>query len=340
MVKFRGAGPQRDEPDAPVGEFGELGLGGDLAVEDQQVRVVAGDGVPVVGEGEDFVVLGGLGQVGVGVEQGVALSVFGEERQNASGALGSARYVVLFQRRVLSPVHDGVEVQVDGVAGGEPGGEGGLVQGGEERGLFGVGESVGVGGQRGGFGQRGEAGEQRRTGVGGEFLDVGDPAGAGELERQQRQHRTQRRDDGGAGIAGGPDQTGQVQGDQVRDGQQQPGELGVDVPGPLGEVHDAGPWLGLTPRQATLGVGAGPQPWEAFLGEHFSDPGPVQLGALGGEYLGDLMGPTGRVRRSSMIRPRAASLAGALFGPGLVSVKKSRRPAWKYPVIDGTLAAV
>ena len=54
--EFGGAGPQGDEPDAAVGEFGELGLGGDLGVEDQQFRVVAGDGVPVVGEGEDFVV--------------------------------------------------------------------------------------------------------------------------------------------------------------------------------------------------------------------------------------------------------------------------------------------
>jgi len=57
-------------------------LGGDLAVEDQQFRVVAGHGVPVVGEGDDLVVLGGFGQIGVGVEQGVAVGVFGEERQD------------------------------------------------------------------------------------------------------------------------------------------------------------------------------------------------------------------------------------------------------------------
>ena len=41
---------------------------------------MAGDAVPVVGECEDFVVLGGLGQVGV--EQGVAVGVFGEECQH------------------------------------------------------------------------------------------------------------------------------------------------------------------------------------------------------------------------------------------------------------------
>jgi len=36
----------------------------------------------VVGEGDDLVVLGGFGQIGVGVEQGVAVGVFGEERQD------------------------------------------------------------------------------------------------------------------------------------------------------------------------------------------------------------------------------------------------------------------
>jgi hypothetical protein len=50
------------ERDAAVGELAELGLGGDLAVHDEQLRVVAGDLVPVVGEDEDFVVLGGFGR--------------------------------------------------------------------------------------------------------------------------------------------------------------------------------------------------------------------------------------------------------------------------------------
>ena len=54
---------------------------------------------------------------------------------------------------VGAPVHDGVEVQVDRVAGGEPCCEGGLVQSGQERGLLGVLETVGVGGQGGGLGQ-------------------------------------------------------------------------------------------------------------------------------------------------------------------------------------------
>jgi hypothetical protein len=73
--------------DAAGVEFGELGLGGDLGIEDQQLWVCSGGVAPVVGEGEDFPVLAGFGQVGVGVEQGVGGRVLGEKGQHAAGAL-------------------------------------------------------------------------------------------------------------------------------------------------------------------------------------------------------------------------------------------------------------
>ena len=87
-----------------------------LGVEDEQGRVVAGDLVPVVGEGDDLAVLAGFGQVGVGVDQGAGGGVFGEEGEHRAGALGAAGHVVLFQHRVIAPVHDGVEVQVQCLA--------------------------------------------------------------------------------------------------------------------------------------------------------------------------------------------------------------------------------
>jgi hypothetical protein len=51
------AGSQGNELDLAVVELGEDGLGGELGVEDQQGRVVAGDGLPVVGERDDLPVL-------------------------------------------------------------------------------------------------------------------------------------------------------------------------------------------------------------------------------------------------------------------------------------------
>jgi hypothetical protein len=44
--------------------------------------------------------------------------------------------------------------------------------------------------------------------------------------------------------------------------------------------------------------------------------------------------------RSSMIRARAASLAGAVFGPGLPVTKKSRAPARKSRTAEASEAVV
>src|SRR5512144_1494613 len=52
-----------------------------------------------------------FGEVGVGVDQVVGAAVLGEERQHRAGALRAGGHVVLFQRRVGAPVHDGVDVQ-------------------------------------------------------------------------------------------------------------------------------------------------------------------------------------------------------------------------------------
>jgi hypothetical protein len=50
------SGPQGDEPDAAVVEFGEHGLGGELGVEDQQCLGAAGEVVPLAGERDDLTV--------------------------------------------------------------------------------------------------------------------------------------------------------------------------------------------------------------------------------------------------------------------------------------------
>ena len=283
------AGAQGDEPDLPVIQFGEDGLGGELGVEDQQRRVAPGDGLPVVGERDDLPVLAGFGQVGVGVDQGVGGGVFGEEGQHRPGALGAAGHVVLFQDRVLAPVHDGVEVQVERFPLCEPGRDGGLVQRGQERGLPGMLQPVGVGGQRGGLRQGREPGEQGGAGVGGDVVDVGDPPGRCQLECQQRQDVGQGGDLRGGRVAGGGHHVRHAERDQVRDGQEQPGQPGLGPAGQRGEVRSFGAGLDLPGRPAAFGVGAAPHPGQPFGGDHLGDPGPVQRGALGGESLGDLV---------------------------------------------------
>jgi hypothetical protein len=126
---------------------------------------------------------------------------------------------------------DRVEVQVEVAAFGEAVAGHGGVERGEEPALAFVGEPVAVGRQRGGLGQRDEPGEQPGGGIRGEVVDVADPAGADEFERQERQDRAQCRDDAGAGVAGCADQAGQVERDQVGHGQEEPGQLRVRAGG-------------------------------------------------------------------------------------------------------------
>ena len=109
-------------------------MSGDLLVHDQHLGIGAADLLPVIAEGDDLTGLGGLGDVGVAVDEVVGAGVLGEEGEYRAGALGPGGHVMLFQHRVTAPVHDRVEVQVeDGLlVRGEPGADHLGVQGGQE----------------------------------------------------------------------------------------------------------------------------------------------------------------------------------------------------------------
>lgn len=124
-----------------------------------------------------------------------------------------------------------------------------------------------------------------RGGVGGYVGHVGDPPGAGQLQRQQRQQVADGGDVPGAGVARRLDQRGQVQGEQVRDRQQQPGQAGRTVGGQIGVVigfQRPGPGQVLAKGTTAGGVGAAPDPGQPGLGDHLVDPGAVQRDALAG----------------------------------------------------------
>jgi hypothetical protein len=143
-----------------------------------------------------------------------------------------------------------------------------------------VGEPVGVAGQRGGLGQRGQSGKQGRSRVGGQILDVGDAAHADQLQGEQREHRGGRRNHPGAGVAGGRDQSGQVERDQVRHGQQQAGQLGLRSCGQRVEVAHRRAGQLVAAGQPASGFWPAPEPVEPLRGDHLGDPGAVQRGAL------------------------------------------------------------
>ena len=170
-----------------------------------------------------------------------------------------------FQGGVGSPVHDGVEVQVEDalVAAGQPGGDELGVQGGQEVALVVVRQAVGVLGEGGFLRQDRQPGEQGAGGVVEQVWnvpDVADAPGGGELEGQQGQQPADGGDDAGGGVAGFAGKGGQVEGDQVRDGQQQPGQARGGRGGECGEVDDLGAGqCGVPPRggRADAGLGLG-----------------------------------------------------------------------------------
>ena len=162
-----------------------------------------------------------------------------------------------------------------------------------------VGEPVGVVGERGFLRQDGQPGEQGAGWVGQQVIDVGHPAGAGQLQREQGQQPRHCRDDRGARIPGLAGQGGQVQGDQVGQREQQPGQPGLGAGGEGGEVDDRGPGQAGVPAGggragAGLGRGAAQQQAEALLGEDLPDPGAVERGPLGAQPGADLVHRQGR----------------------------------------------
>jgi len=159
-------------------------------------------------------------------------------------------------------VHHRVKVEVEeGVlGGGQARADHLLVQGGQEALLVVVAEPVGVVGERGFLRQYRQPGEQGAGRVADQVVDVGDAPGGGQLQRQQGQDPAGGGDRRGAGVAGLGHQGGQVEGDQVGDHQQQPGQAGVGAGGERGEVDDRRPGqVRVAPggRRAGAGLGLG-----------------------------------------------------------------------------------
>ncbi len=250
----------------------------------------------------------------------------GEEGQHAAGPLGPGGHVVLLQGGVGAPVHDRVEIQVENcfLAGGEPGGDHRGVQGGQERALVVVGQPAGVIGERRLLGQDRQPGQERGSRVHQQVIDVGHAPGGGELERQQRQQPAGGGDLPGAGVAGRGGHRGQVEGDQVGDGQQQPGHGGVGAAWQGGEVDDRGggqPGVAAGGGRADAGegLGAAQQPAESFLAQDVADGGAAQGGPLQRQPGADL------VDRQALAAQLDDAAAGGVFPRRALAPGDARR---------------
>ena len=105
---------QRQEGDAHGVEPGQVGIGGQAAVEDQFGRQHPGPCTPGLDETQNLVVLPVLAHAGVGIGEDPGVGIAGEEGENALLAPAALRDIVLLDERVIAVIGDGMEVEIEG----------------------------------------------------------------------------------------------------------------------------------------------------------------------------------------------------------------------------------
>ncbi len=198
---FGGAPAQRQEGDAQLVQPGEVGIGGEAAVEDEFGGQLAGALAPGLGEAQDLVVLGVLAEAGVGPGEQAGVGVAGEESEDASLAAAALGDVVAFEQGVGAVEGDGVEIEIEGASAAEVRAQaaGGVVPGVHQGGAAARVDAAGVFGEGGALGDGIEAGEEGEPLVKGFGHDPRGPADAPQLEGEQgaegaagRDHRAAR----------------------------------------------------------------------------------------------------------------------------------------------------
>ena len=149
---------------------------GDLA---EFGREVAGLVAIVLGAAENGVVPVLLSDVGVGIAEHAGLGVAGEKGKEAILALGLLGDVVLFDQSLVAVIRDGVEVGIEGGAGGDTLATDGAVPRVHHRGKF-AGADAGAA-----FGHGVDAGEQGEAGIEDLGHGPGGPTHAPELEGEK-----------------------------------------------------------------------------------------------------------------------------------------------------------
>ena len=172
------ASAQGDEADAELVEAREVGVSGQLGVEDQLAGSGAGALLPVLGEAQDLVLLGVVAKRAVGIAEQARLVVAGDEGEDALLAARTLGQVMLFGQGVFAMVGDGVEVEVEAVAAGDTGLVRGVGPGAHQVRQGAVVDAAAVLGERGALGEGVEAGEQGEAAVEDLGHGLGRPADA------------------------------------------------------------------------------------------------------------------------------------------------------------------
>ncbi len=320
---FGGAPAQRQEGDAQLVQPGEVGIGGEAAVEDEFGGQLAGALAPGLGEAQDLVVLAVLAEAGVGPGKQAGVGVAGEESEDASLAAAALGDVVAFEQGVGAVEGDGVEIEIEGASAAEVRAQaaGGVVPGVHQGGAAARVDAAGVFGEGGALGDGIEAGEEGEPLVKGFGHDPRGPTDAPQLEGEQGAEGAAGRDHRAARQAVLAEHVVEPDPGEVAGKQEQATELGAQaaggqVQGALvgdGGVHGSGSGGALCRR-------APPQLGQASALEHARDSGGAdRQGLLRGEVRGDLGG-----REIAQGAGCVAKAAGGLLERGVVDEERAQ----------------
>ena len=245
----------------------QVGVGGQLGVEDQFLGQLAGALLPELDESQDLVVLLVLAELGVGVAEDAAVGVLGEEGQDALLTATALGDVVFLDQGVLAVKGNGVEVEIEGDAPLEP-----QLADGIEPALHELRDSSGIDaaavlGQEGALGDHVEPGEQSASPSSNTRAhDMAVARVAEQLQRQQGAHGVPGRHHLRSREARPVEQRIEPRRGQPGQEQEQPAEAGAK--GARGEVELAhigtaaasGRGAGAAPRRGGAAAGRSPLP--------------------------------------------------------------------------------
>ena len=314
-----GAAAQGQEADAELLQAGQHGVGGEAGVEHQLAGQPAA-ALPVgVDEAQHGLVPVLLAHGGVDEAERVLAGVAHEEGEHAALAAAALGDAVLLQEGLAAMAGDGMEVEVEGGAGGHAEAVDGIEPGAGPWGDEARVDAAGVLAEGGALGDGVEAGEQAEAGVEGVGRDAGGAADAPQLEGEHGEGGADGGDGAGAGQAAAPDEGVEAQLGEEGQEEEQAAESGAE--GARGEVKglDGGEGSGEgLERALDLASGAAREAGQAGSAQDLGDVGDGGGQAFVAQQVADLIG--GEVLRAESedaLAELAAGVVGRALGGGL-----------------------
>src|SRR5436309_1492919 len=108
--------PKSDKGNPHLVQPRQIRVGGEARIKNQMAGLLAVSALPEGNKVEDLIGFVAFPQVGIGITEGAASGVLGQENQNTGLAAAARRHVMAFDDRMLAIIRHRMEVEIEGVA--------------------------------------------------------------------------------------------------------------------------------------------------------------------------------------------------------------------------------